>query len=100
MTNQTDGVSAMSTEFDSAAAMREEIEALRAENAAWRKQCDTLLHQVLCCGVAASHPDAALTTRGAYAGRWNSAQAESVRKLRADRDALLAALSNHQIGGE
>jgi hypothetical protein len=94
MNTQPDGVSAMSAEFGSAAAMREEIEALRAESAALRKQCDTLLHQVLCCGVAASHPDATLTTRGAYAGKWNSAQAESVRKLRADRDALLAALSN------
>lgn len=32
--------------------------------------------------------DATLSTRGAYAGKWNSAQAEQVRKLRAERDAL------------
>lgn len=49
-----------------------------------------LTHQVICCGVAASHPDAALTTRGAYATKWNSAQAEEVRKLRRDRDSLKA----------
>ena len=66
---------------------REEIEELRAQVEAWRKHCDTLTHQVICCGVAASHPDATLTTRGAYAGKWNSAQAEEVRKLRAERDA-------------
>lgn len=66
----------------------EEIAELRAEVEAWRKQCDRLTHQVICCGVAASHPDATLTTRGAYAGKWNSAQAEEVRKLRAERDAL------------
>jgi outer membrane murein-binding lipoprotein Lpp len=55
---------------------------------AWKKQCDTLTHQVICCGVAASHPDATLTTQGAYAGKWNSAQAEEVRKLRAERDQM------------
>jgi hypothetical protein len=65
---------------------REEIAELRTQAVAWQKHCDTLLHQVLCCGVAASHPDATLTTRGAYAGKWNSAQAEEVRKLRIDRD--------------
>jgi protein involved in temperature-dependent protein secretion len=65
--------------MDAAKNLRDEVERLREENAAWRKQCDTLTHQVICCGVAASHPDATLTTRGAYAG----AQAEEVRKLRA-----------------
>lgn len=99
MNTNTDGVSAMSAEFGSAAAMREEIETLRTEIASWRKQCDTLLHQVLCCGVAASHPDATLTTRGAYAGKWNSAQAEAVRKLRAERDILLASLPNKEVTG-
>ena len=70
-----------------------EIARLRAENEAWREQCDTLTHQVICCGVAASHPDATLTTRGAYAGKWNSAQAEEVRKLRAERDEARAELA-------
>lgn len=68
----------------------EEIQELRAQVEAWRKQCDTLTNQVICCGVAAANPDATLTTRGAYAGKWNSPQAEAVRKLRAERDALLA----------
>jgi hypothetical protein len=68
----------------------EEIQELRAQVQAWRKQCDTLTNQVICCGVAAANPDATLTTRGAYAGKWNSPQAEAVRKLRAERDALLA----------
>ncbi len=49
-----------------------------------------LTHQVICCGVAASHPDPHLTTTGAYATKWNSAQAEQVRELRRDRDSLRA----------
>lgn len=73
-------------------ALKAERDELRATEAAWRKLNDTLLHQVLCCGVAASHPDATLTTREAYAGKWNSKQAEAVRALRADRDSLRAEL--------
>ena len=73
---------------DVVAYQAEEIAELRAQVIGWRGQCDTLTHQVICCGVAASHPDATLTMRGAYAGKWNSAQAEQVRKLRAERDAL------------
>ena len=52
-----------------------------------------LTHKVICCGVAASHPNAALTTTGAYADKWDSPQAESVRKLRAERDQLRAELA-------
>lgn len=73
---------------DVVAYQAEEIAELRAQVSDWRRQCDTLTHQVICCGVAASHPNATLTMRGAYAGKWNSAQAEQVRKLRAERDAL------------
>lgn len=72
------------------------IPALDAEIAAWRRQCDTLTHQVITCGVAAHHPDPSLTTRGAYAGKWNSPQAEDVRKLRSERDRLRAALDDAQ----
>jgi len=68
--------------------MEDEIAELRKQVAAWRELCHTLTHQVICCGVAASHPDAALTTHGAYAGKWNSAQAEDVRRLRAKADGL------------
>lgn len=73
-------------------ALKAERDELRANEAAWRKLNDTLLHQVLCCGVAASHTDATLTTRGAYASKWNSKQAEAVRALRADRDSLRSEL--------
>ena len=65
---------------------RAEIEAFAVEN-------DTLRHQVIACGVAASHPDVNLSRTGAYAGKWNSQQAESVRNLRAERDALAKALT-------
>lgn len=75
-------------------ATREEIDELRSQVDALQKQCNTMLHQVLCCGVAASHPDATLTMRGAYAGKWNSPQAEAVRKLRLERDELLASSPN------
>ena len=53
-----------------------------------REQVDTLTHQVICCGVAASHPDPNLTRRGEYAGKWDSSQAEEVRKLRAENERL------------
>ena len=79
-------------DYDAMASLLRRIPELEAENAAWRKQADTLTHQVICCGVAASHPDPELTKHGAYAGKWNSAQAEEVRKLRAERDQLRAEL--------
>jgi hypothetical protein len=72
---------------------RAELTELRAQVDSWREHCDTLTHQVICCGVAASHPDATLTTRGAYAGKWNSEQAEEVRQLRIDRDKARAELA-------
>jgi len=59
------------------------------------KQNEILEGKVICCGVAASHSDATLTTRGAYAEIWNSPQAEEVRKLRRERDELLAYIANH-----
>ena len=64
------------------------------ELAALRAELNLLTHKIICCGVAASHPDVALTTHGAYAGPWNSQQAEEVRKLRAERDALRALQPN------
>jgi len=56
-------------------------------------ECDLLTHKVICCGVAAWHSDPLLTTTGAYAGKWNSPQADCVRKLRAERDQLRADLA-------
>lgn len=58
-----------------------------------RAECDLLTHKVICCGVAAWHSDPLLTTTGAYAGKWNSPQADCVRKLRAERDQLRADLA-------
>lgn len=78
-------------------ALRAQVSRLEAEKAAWKEHAETLTHQVICCGVAASHPDPALTTRGAYAGKWNSAQAEKVRKLREERDQLRAELEKVRV---
>ncbi len=66
------------------------MESLEAELAALCKHADILTHQIITCGVAASHPDSNLSRTGAYAGKWNSAQAEEVRKLRDAYDALRA----------
>jgi hypothetical protein len=52
-----------------------------------------LTHKVITCGVAAEHPDPALSRRVAdYGGPWDSPQAEAVRKLRAERDEARRAL--------
>jgi hypothetical protein len=59
-----------------------------AEVASLKSEVQLLTHKILCCGVAATHPDSTLTTRGAYAEEWASQQADEVRALRADRDAL------------
>lgn len=54
-------------------------------------QINLLTHKVITCGIAASHPDAELTRRlKCYAEDWNSPQADEVRALRAERDALVA----------
>lgn len=45
-------------------------------------ECSLLTHKVITCGVAARHPDPNLSRTGAYAGEWNSQQAEDVRALR------------------
>lgn len=79
-------------------ALRAQVARLEAENAAWREHAETLTHQVICCGVAVSHPDPDLTKHGAYAGKWNSAQAEEVRKLRAERDRLRAIAEGRASG--
>lgn len=61
---------------------------LEFQLAALSAELNLRTHQVITCGVAASHPDANLSRTGAYAGKWNSAQAEEVRVL---RDQLSAA---------
>jgi hypothetical protein len=53
----------------------EELEEARKEN-------DLLVHKLITCGVAAEHSNSELTNTGAYAGKWDSPQAQQVRKLR------------------
>lgn len=57
-----------------------------------RAEVTLLTHKLITCSVAASHPDPDLSKRGKYGGPWDSPQAEYVRALRADRDALSARL--------
>ena len=68
----------------------EELTQAKAELAALHTELELLTHKLITCGVAASHPDANLAHTKAYAKQWNSPQAEDVRILRADRDALRA----------
>jgi DNA-directed RNA polymerase alpha subunit len=86
----------MSGEFTEAyiIELEESLDAANAEIARWKKENDILRHQVITCGVAASHPDPNLTLTRAYANKWSSAQAEAVRKLRADSNAEIAALKS------
>lgn len=55
-------------------------------------------HKVLTCGVAADHPDAGLSSTGVYGGEWDSPQAQRVRKLRANYEALRARLEAQPVG--
>lgn len=50
---------------------------------------DLMEKKVITCGVAATHPDPLLTaTKTCYVETWNSPQADAVRSLRKERDAL------------
>lgn len=66
----------------------DEIDRLRAEVSMLREYYDLANHKVITCGVAASHPDAGLASRGAYKEKWDSPQAEEVRKLRSEADSF------------
>jgi hypothetical protein len=63
------------------------ITALEGEVAMLRDALHIETHKVITCGVAASHPDASLSRRMEYSGKWDSPQAQQVRALREDRDA-------------
>ena len=63
-------------------AMKERADKAERERDEALKECKLLEHKVITCGVAAAHPNAALTETGAYKEKWNSPQAESVRQLR------------------
>lgn len=60
------------------------VERFKADNNALMAEVNLLTHKVITCGVAASHPDPNLTRQGAYVEKWDSPQADAVRKLRAD----------------
>ena len=62
--------------------MQDKYEAERKAREGFSKECALLAHKIITCGVAADHSNADLTKTGAYATKWNSPQAESVRKLR------------------
>lgn len=68
--------------------LRDDLIAAQSRGAHLESECQLATHKVITCGVAARHPDAALASTGAYAGEWDSPQAQEVRDLRADRDRL------------
>jgi hypothetical protein len=68
--------------------LRDDLIAAQSRAAHLESECQLATHKVITCGVAARHPDAALASTGAYAGEWDSPQAQEVRELRADRDRL------------
>lgn len=80
---------------DRHAELQSEYDQLRAEmeKNPWRAECKLREHQLITCGVAATHPDPNLTRTGAYAAKWDSQQAQEVRQLRQERDEVRAALA-------
>jgi hypothetical protein len=77
-------------EFD---ALGAEVRRLREEREALAEENQLLTHKVITCGVAASHPDPNLSRHPKhYGGKWDSPQAEAVRKVRSERDAAREAL--------
>lgn len=72
--------------------LKAEISELEAERDSYKAEAELNMHRVITCGVAARNPDPELTRRGEYADKWNTDQAESVRKLREERDALMASV--------
>lgn len=73
---------------------------VEADRDAYAKHAKLVEHKVITGGVAARHPDANLSRTGMYGSKWNSPQAEEVRKLRDERDALRRELeSASQPGG-
>lgn len=73
---------------------------LEADRDAYAKHAKLVEHKVITCGVAARHPDANLSRTGAYASKWDSPQAQDVRALRDERDALRRQLELAQHAGE
>lgn len=98
--HEADGWEYGTPEYERIADARRTLEALAAELAecrgerdAWKAEANLLTHKVITCGVAASHPDADLSRKGAYGSKWDSPQAEAVRSLRARAESAEAALA-------
>lgn len=66
---------------------------LISDHDALKKDHKLLGHKLVCCHVAANHPDPMLSKTGAYIEKWDSQSAEAVRALRDERDALQAELA-------
>lgn len=64
-----------------------ELEIVLKECEVLKKELSLMEHKVITCGVAATNKEAE-TKCSAYLTKWNSPQAERVRKLREDKDAL------------
>lgn len=60
---------------------------------AFKKEHKLLGHKLICCHVAANHPDPMLSRTGVYIEKWDSQSAEAVRKVRDERDALKAEIA-------
>lgn len=80
----------LSVHAEFAQQLEKELIRATAELAAVKAALNLTTHKLITCGVAADHPDARLAHTKAYADKWDSPQAQSVRKLRAERDALRA----------
>ena len=72
-----------------------EIGILRARVEELRTELDLATHKAITCGVAAEHPE--IASQGVYIEKWDSPQAQQVRKVVAERDALRARVM--ELGG-
>ena len=71
-------------------------EKAEAETEALRAERDLMLHKVIACGVAATRPDLSRRAKD-YGGKWDSPQAESVRKV-VERALLAESLLAEAVG--
>jgi multidrug resistance efflux pump len=58
-------------------------------------ELDLATHKAITCGVAAEHPE--IASQGVYIEKWDSPQAQQVRKVVAERDALRARVAELEV---
>ena len=80
---EVDALTRMRTEMERQASLKNQAE---RERDVAIKEAQLLEAKVITCGVAADTPDPNLSRKGAYGEKWDSPQAERVRRLREDRD--------------